>query len=192
MTRRKGNPFASSLSRPLAGASIPSKPHRSNVAAQAHADAPASRVRRRRRKNKGDRRNGSSTCLGHLDLGDVGASGEMLDCDPLLARELVFGLRRHDFAFVLRSDGRWTYAIIAERQEKKLRFVVDKNGSTKSVYRKDWLDSIRLVNNSYNRERLPPALPWNDHNNSQSVPAGMGAEKTKEEQESVSVLSLFL
>jgi hypothetical protein len=58
-----------------------------------------------------------------------------------------------DFAFVLRSNGSWTYAIVAERSFHKglglvLRFVLDKKGTTKTLKRKYWEKGVRLVNSS--------------------------------------------
>lgn len=66
----------------------------------------------------------------------------------------VRSLSRHDFAFVRRSDGSFSYAILAfsknasadESKEEALVFVLCEEGSTKSVKRKYWNDSIRLVN----------------------------------------------
>ena len=55
-------------------------------------------------------------------------------------------LRVHNFAFVLRGNGRWTYAILADRKEDSLLFVVDDEGSTKKLSRKFWATSIRFVN----------------------------------------------
>ena len=58
-----------------------------------------------------------------------------------------------DFAFVLRSNGSWTYAIVAERSFHKglglvLRFVLDKKGTIKTLKRKYWEKGVRLVNSS--------------------------------------------
>ena len=93
----------------------------------------------------------NQTYLPHLDLGAVGTSQDMIidsDSQPIALEEMN-SLRIHDFAFILRSDGRWTYAIIAERQENTIRFVVDNHGDTKTLSRKYWLTSIRLVNSEY-------------------------------------------
>mmetsp|Transcript_5666 Transcript_5666/g.12345 ORF Transcript_5666/g.12345 Transcript_5666/m.12345 type:complete len:226 (-) Transcript_5666:116-793(-) len=96
----------------------------------------------------------SSTCLGHLDLGDVGTSRDMLECDPNRTWEAILSLQKHDFAFVLRSDGRWTYAILAEKRAKSMRFVVSLKGTTKTITKSKQLDSIRLVNNVHNLEKI--------------------------------------
>jgi len=96
--------------------------------------------------NVGDHR---STFLPHLDLGDVGATRDMNAFEAILsipiALERMNCLRVHDFVFLLRSDGRWTYAIIADKQDDAIRFVVNTNGDTKVLSRKRWYGSIRLV-----------------------------------------------
>mmetsp|Transcript_29142 Transcript_29142/g.60743 ORF Transcript_29142/g.60743 Transcript_29142/m.60743 type:complete len:223 (-) Transcript_29142:123-791(-) len=106
----------------------------------------------------------SSTCLHHLDLGDVGTSRDMLivnttnddntNAANANANRLVSSLQKHDFAFVLRTDGSWTYAILAERREESMRFVVSLKGATKTMTRSRWLDSVRLVNNLQNRRKI--------------------------------------
>jgi len=55
------------------------------------------------------------------------------------------------FIKVHRSDGTWTYAIVANfpvetGEHASIRFVTDKKGSTKSIKKHKWADSIRLVN----------------------------------------------
>jgi len=89
-----------------------------------------------------------STFLPHLDLGDVGTSRDMIQFEygPSIASKIMNSLRVHDFAFIQRSDGRWTYAIIADKEEDYIRFVVDANGDTKRLSKKHWCSSIRWVN----------------------------------------------
>ena len=60
-------------------------------------------------------------------------------------------LKALDFAFVLRSNGTWTYSVVAERSYHKdlglvLRFVLDKKGTTKTLKRKYWERGVRTVN----------------------------------------------
>mmetsp|Transcript_6253 Transcript_6253/g.10323 ORF Transcript_6253/g.10323 Transcript_6253/m.10323 type:complete len:211 (-) Transcript_6253:1179-1811(-) len=98
----------------------------------------------------------SSTYLHHLDLGDVGTSRDMLECNPSCPSctwETISSLQKHDFAFILRSDGRWTYAILADKQEKSMLFVVSLRGATKTISRNRFLDNVRLVNNAENLEK---------------------------------------
>lgn len=82
--------------------------------------------------------------LPHVTLGDMPALQDMV-LESKTAAKVGATLRLHDFAWILRSDYRWTYAIVAERSDTALRFVVDTVGSTKSYSRKYWGRSIRLV-----------------------------------------------
>lgn len=98
-------------------------------------------------------RAGEDTYLRHLDLGDVGSPEDMLHDTPSNSTngethhlpDEINSLRVHDFVFIQRSDGRWTYAIIAERKEDTIRLVVDTKGCTKSLTKRNWQSSIRLV-----------------------------------------------
>jgi hypothetical protein len=68
-----------------------------------------------------------------------------------------------DFAFILCNDGKWTFSIVCEilfKDERKvdhppkgkrhhqprLRFVLDREGSTKMISKKNWGHKIRLIN----------------------------------------------
>ena len=59
-----------------------------------------------------------------------------------------------DFCFIKRSNGQWTYSIVADRPTIEgmeweggcIRFVLDAKGSTKTIRRKYWERGIRLVN----------------------------------------------
>ena len=81
-----------------------------------------------------------------LDLGDIGTTQHMLPADSNHSLETIDSLQTHDFAFVLRSDGRWTYAILADRRKRSLLFVVNTEGDRKKLRKKDWATSVRLVN----------------------------------------------
>ena len=53
----------------------------------------------------------------------------------------------HDFAFIRRSNGSWTYAIVADfPTPSSIRFVTDTKGSTKTLKKEHWVKSVRLVN----------------------------------------------
>jgi hypothetical protein len=86
-----------------------------------------------------------------LDLGDIATPSEVQD----LSHDSAFedeSFPIHSFAFVRRSSGHWTYAIVANRPvlngpDASIRFVLDKNGSTKILERKHWARYIRLVRN---------------------------------------------
>lgn len=57
-------------------------------------------------------------------------------------------LKMHDFTFVLRSNGRWAYAIVTEKDEEEIVFVVEGDGWTKTLARKHWAALIRLVDSN--------------------------------------------
>ena len=84
-----------------------------------------------------------------FDLGAVGSSSDMQCPSPSSAfEECNFPI--HSFAFVLRSNGQWTYAIVANRPVidgplASIRFVVDEYGSTKTLKKRHWERYIRLV-----------------------------------------------
>ena len=71
------------------------------------------------------------------------------------ALQAVRSLNTHDFAFVKRSDGSYSYAILAYRINKPIKgtthieecmvFAVCGVGSTKMVHAKDWTESVCLV-----------------------------------------------
>mmetsp|Transcript_32726 Transcript_32726/g.60340 ORF Transcript_32726/g.60340 Transcript_32726/m.60340 type:complete len:281 (-) Transcript_32726:181-1023(-) len=104
------------------------------------------------------------TYLRHLDIGDVVKRVDMVreGSDQLE----IGSLQIHDFAFILRSDGQWTYAIIADRNEDVIRFVADTRGSHKALTRRNWATHIRLVNvnkkNSATAESELNELPVDD------------------------------
>lgn len=88
----------------------------------------------------------NSTHLPELTLGDTGTSDNMvIETSKYLTLEKVKSLRTHDFAFVQRSDGRWTYAIVAERQIDFILFVVDAKGNTKKLKRECWASAVRTT-----------------------------------------------
>ena len=100
----------------------------------------------------------SPTSLAHLgyELGDqVKGDNHMLI--PKTATEAIQNastLNTFDFAFVLRSNDSWTYAIVAEKSFHKdlglvLRFVLDKKGTTKTIRRKYWEKGVRPVAPKY-------------------------------------------
>ncbi|KAL7549136.1 hypothetical protein ACHAWF_012405 [Thalassiosira exigua] len=54
-------------------------------------------------------------------------------------------LRHLDAAFVRRSDGNWTYALVADGDDSQIRFVVNANGSTKSFPKSLWKKCVRRI-----------------------------------------------
>lgn len=95
------------------------------------APSPQRRVKRR-----------PSDFLPHLQLGDAGDGNDMMREDF----DAVDSLRVHQFAFVLRSNGTYTYAIVSDRKEDRIRFVLDEIGSTKMIRRESFERCIRGVN----------------------------------------------
>jgi len=92
-----------------------------------------------------------------LELGDIALPDEIQDMSPQAARDVAASLPVHSFAFVLRSHGVWTYAIMSDRPvlkgpEASIRFVLNKGCSTKIVKRKYWGRYIRLVRNGNDGE----------------------------------------
>jgi hypothetical protein len=58
----------------------------------------------------------NDTFLPHLHIGDNGASRDMITVsNRAINFKMANSLQTHDFAFVLRSNGEWTYAIVAHR-----------------------------------------------------------------------------
>jgi hypothetical protein len=98
-----------------------------------------------------------------LDLDDIAMPSEMQNPSHDSAFEEA-GFPIYSFAFVLRSSGYWTYAIVANRQvikgQEAIRFVVDKNGSTKILKRRHWARYIRLVRNDYDWHSKPVQDTW--------------------------------
>ena len=95
-------------------------------------------------------------------LGQEGKPIDMIEESSRMSAQLAVAslLRQFDAAFIRRSDGKWTYAILAEKimgkedpgedgrrglGSSKLRFVVDVNGSTKNFLVKKWGVCVRLV-----------------------------------------------
>ena len=60
--------------------------------------------------------------------------------------EKLFRLEPFDNAFVRRSGGNWTYAIVVEVTATEIRFVLDKAGSKKRCDRSSLLHNIRRLN----------------------------------------------
>lgn len=64
---------------------------------------------------------------------------------PEQAARAFDSLQKHDFAFIKRRDGTYTYAILAKRTENSLTFVVCKDGYVKKVGKKNWNELICSV-----------------------------------------------
>ena len=82
-----------------------------------------------------------------LDLGTVATPFDMkAPSPPERYEECNFPI--HSFAFILRSNKQWSYAIVADRPvingDECIRFVTDALGSTKILKRRHWGKYIRL------------------------------------------------
>eukprot|EP00956_Cyclotella_meneghiniana_P039665 scaffold176605_cov60-Cyclotella_meneghiniana.AAC.1 len=73
----------------------------------------------------------------------------MIDSSPHEIK--VTELEKHDFAFVKRSDGSWSYAILAHRHRSRneeneyMMFVLNYVGATKTFKKRQWAKGIRCV-----------------------------------------------
>ena len=80
-------------------------------------------------------------------VGETLRSPSHMAAEPT-SEEAVNSLHKHDFAFIKRSDGSYTYAILAcinDDDEERMRFVLHENGSTKVIRKKHWKKLICLV-----------------------------------------------
>ena len=82
-------------------------------------------------------------------LGEIVRSfSHMMD---VIRPQSVYQLENCDFAFVKRSNGSWTYAMLAHRsrgnshEEEHMMFVLDEKGSSKVIDEKDWARFIRCL-----------------------------------------------
>jgi hypothetical protein len=87
-------------------------------------------------------------------LGDLARSLShmMIETCPQAALKTASQLQNYDFAFIKRSDESWTYAILAYRHlsnsdsnEEYMIFVMDEEGSTKTIKKKQWASFVRCV-----------------------------------------------
>lgn len=85
------------------------------------------------------------------------------DNDPQGALHQVSQLKQHDFAFIKRADGSWTYAILAHRYVSKgeecMMFVLTEEGSTKTIKKKQWANFVRIV--AVEEPIMDPSMPRN-------------------------------
>lgn len=101
---------------------------------------------RRRSKKKKKNMNINITYIPHLSLGDTSCPEDMLEKST---ESDMDSLKTHDFAFVKRCCGHYTYAIIAYKSEDEILFVLDTNGSTKTLNRRHWSRCVRLVDTNH-------------------------------------------
>ena len=85
-------------------------------------------------------------------LGDVArSSSHMIRFESYEeANRRISMLKTHDFAFVKRSSGAWTYGILAVKScdgsdEDSMMFVLNYQGANKTIERRQWADCICCV-----------------------------------------------
>jgi hypothetical protein len=83
-------------------------------------------------------------------LGDIASRSHMIiPDDPQDAFNLVSRLKQYDFAFIKRTDGSWTYALLAYRYvdegKECMLFVLDQGGLMKVIKKTQWSNFIRMV-----------------------------------------------
>ena len=100
------------------------------------------RRRGRRKKKRGSNSDSSSSSSDSNDYSDQSSRRHAHQVDIPLA---IGQLRHLDAAFVRRSDGGWTYALVADGNHKEIRFVVSSTGSTKSIPTEQWKTCIRRI-----------------------------------------------
>ena len=71
--------------------------------------------------------------------------GETIRCPSHMTTKDTDTLEKHDFAFVKRWDGSYSYAILAYRTYESMVFVMDDTGATKRIGIKKWSNFVRLV-----------------------------------------------
>jgi len=85
--------------------------------------------------------------LPDYSLGDMGGKEDMMNLPREEAVKAVSLLHINDCAFIRRSDGTWSYAIVKSRvdgQSPTITFQVKPRGSTKEFTRKQWGGHVRL------------------------------------------------
>ncbi len=55
----------------------------------------------------------------------------------------IISLKKHDFAFVKRSNGSFSYAILANKTDEAMVFVMSESGATKKIQKRYWCDFVR-------------------------------------------------
>jgi hypothetical protein len=86
--------------------------------------------------------------LASYSIGDKGRDEDMIIDSKKETAAAVALLRVSDAAFVRRSDGNWTYAIVKDRTEgsdASIKFKVNARGSTKSFPTSQWGSYIRRI-----------------------------------------------
>ncbi|KAL3805927.1 hypothetical protein HJC23_007888 [Cyclotella cryptica] len=101
---------------------------------------PSSKSHKNRRSRRSRRRHESDD-----DASDEEDHNHRSSSAKELIVQAIGQLSHLDAAFVRRSDGSWTYALVADGNENEIRFVVNDRGSTKSFPKSLWGSSVRRI-----------------------------------------------
>jgi hypothetical protein len=105
--------------------------------------------RSRRRRKSGSSSSSSSSSSSDSSNSDTDSEDEKVQTKKSPAKNIIYEAVRQlshlDAAFVKRSDGRWTYSIVADGNENEIRFVVNDRGSTKSFPKALWETNVRRI-----------------------------------------------
>ena len=90
-------------------------------------------------------------------LGDIPSHTQHMILPSTLKEgvESASTLQPLDFAFILRSNGTWTYAVVCEilncniNNKPSIKFVVDRQGRTRTIPKKYWGKYICLINEDH-------------------------------------------
>jgi len=90
-------------------------------------------------------------------LGDIPSHTQHMILPSTLKEgvESASTLQPLDFAFILRSNGTWTYAVVSEilncniNNKPSIKFVVDRQGRTRTIPKKYWGKYICLINEDH-------------------------------------------
>lgn len=100
--------------------------------------------------------------LPEYEIGDPGKHRDMI-MDKEEAVAIIQQLKFGDGAFIRRSDGKWTYAVVKSLEETEegksaIRFTVNDKKSSKSYAKKYWGTHVRPLKGTKLRPPTPPPL----------------------------------
>ncbi|KAL7469087.1 hypothetical protein ACHAXS_009326 [Conticribra weissflogii] len=117
-------------------------------------------------------------------IGEIGKKEDMIT-DKKEALEVIEKLDVGDGAFIRRSDGKWTYAILKKREETEggpaIRFTVNERKSSKSYNKKYWESHIRPMKS--------PKLNIHDKSSDNSVSSAADREGRSKQRDPAGTLS---
>ena len=99
--------------------------------------------------------------LPHYSVGDKGNDEDMIIENKKTTAAAVSKIRPNDAAFVRRSNGSWTYAVVKDRtysDNETIRFKVNVRGSTKAFPTSQWGTYVRRVKKVSNPAPSPASM----------------------------------